>query len=316
MVKKIFINNKIYCRAAAAGILIIALTVLGWFMYAKDSSVVNLEHRPREAQEKPVCLGSIDLTGPSGQRREPVWVYVYNDRVYVSYYGEDRVEFLTPEGKKAGDILTRITKAAGRPEGMVQTGDRLLVADYHNGGIGLYTEKGRLVDAFYETPDKRRIKPVGVTVRDRVFYITDVSTNGWFAAGDDGVFLTEIKGDTSENRLEFPYGIVVSDDGRVIVTDPPGNRIKVFTCAGWTVGDLPTAEVGMKNPQGIAIDGLGRIHVVDNGTGCVFVYDNKGRFMFTYSEGLKNPSTVAVDHKTRVIYITDTGNGRISVWGY
>ncbi|MBU7008035.1 hypothetical protein [Phosphitispora fastidiosa] len=311
-----FPKNEFYKKAAAAGILIIVITLLGWSMYSGPKRTVNLKHRQRGPDEKPVYLGSIDLTGPSGQGREPVWVYVYDDLIYVSYFGEERIEVLTPEGEKVRDFRAKITKADGRPEGMVQTGDRLLAADYHNGGVGLYAESGRLLDAYYETPDKRRIKPVGVTARDRVFYITDVNINGWFTAGEDGVFLTEIKGDTEEDGLQFPYGIAVTDDGRVIVTDPPGNRIRVFNCAGWNMGDLPTSEVGMKNPQGLAIDVLGRIHVVDNGTGRVFVYDNEGNFMFTYGQGLLNPTTIGADSAGRILYLADTGNGRLSVWGY
>ncbi|MFZ5639820.1 MAG: hypothetical protein ACOY4Q_03915 [Bacillota bacterium] len=293
-------------------LLTILFITVNWGIYNIYYKKIELAHMPLKPAEPPVYLGEIKLGGD----KKPAWVYVYEEKVYVNYFNQEKVDILTPEGKKTKDFRAKITKGQGAPQGMFKSGSRLLVADFQNGGIGLYADNGRLLDAYYETAEKRQIKPVSAAVYENVFFITDVNINGWMAVLDDGEMIMEVKGDDEKKKLEFPYGIAVTDDGRVIITDPAGGKVKVFACAGWYAYDIAAAQVGLQNPQGVAIDGFGRIHIVDNGTGKIFVFDNSGKFMFTYGRDLKNPSTVAVDKKNRVIYITNTEKGSLSVWGY
>ena len=298
-------------------ILISGFIIGNWLIFSPGGGQgIELEHRAAGQQEKPIYLGEIRDFGRGPGKDKPAWVYVYEDNLYVSYFDREIVDILTLKGEKTGDFRAKITKSPGAPEGMFKTGDKLLIADYHNGGLGIYRENGMLFDAYYETAEGRQIKPVGITANKNVFYLTDVSINGWLAVLDDGEMIMEVRGDDEKKGLEFPYGIVVTDDGRVVVTDPAGGKVKAFTCSGRYAYDFPVSEAGLTNPQGIDIDGFGRIHIVDNGTGKIFVFDNKGRFMFTYGKDLLNPSTIAVDDDKRIIYIANTEKNSISVWGY
>jgi len=303
--KKSFIITALFVMIAVA-------TGAAWMVYRKADKPLTLKHRSLREKDVPVYLGEIRVPDD----KKPAWVYVYEKKLFVSYFGEERVDIFSPEGVKKGSFRAKITKGRGAPQGMVSTARGLLIADYLNGGIGFYAPNGRLLDAYYETAEKRQIKPVSAAVYGEVLYVTDVNINGWLAVFQDGEMIMEVKGDNEKKKLEFPYGIVVTSDGRVVVTDPAGGKVKVFNCAGWFAYDFPTADIGMKNPQGIAVDGFGRIHIVDNGVGKVFVFDNLGKFMFTYGKELLNPSTLAIDRKNRIIYIANTEKHAISVWGY
>lgn len=266
----------------------------------------------QEVYQSPKLLKTIRLAPGD----KPAWVYSIKDRLYVSYFGLDKVDIFTPEGKKASSFRGTLKPGGGSPQGMALVGERLLVADYANRALLAFNPLGKYMESFSQRPDGEEFVPVGVAVYNRVFYIADKQAKGWMAIGDDGEFINVIKGTNEQNRLEFPYGIVVTEDGRVVITDPQRGKIKVFTCAGWYAYDFPAAEIGLRNPQGIALDGLGRIHVVDNGTNQVFVYDNKGYFLFKYGKKLDRPANITIDRERRVIYIANTEKANISVWKY
>lgn len=293
-------------------ILAVVFLAGNWLIYNNFYKELRLAHTPGGFTDPPVNLGKIK----AHDARKPAWVYVYEEELYVNYFGEDIIDVLDLRGNKIRAFQAKAAEGNGSPQGMYRDGDRLLVTDYENGSLVVFTDKGRLLDAYYETAEKRRIRPVSVAVYRDVMYITDVSINGWMAVFKDGEMIMEVAGDEKEKRLEFPYAVAVTDDGRVIVTDPAGGKVKVFNCSGWYGFDIPVREIGMENPQGVAIDGLGRIHIVDNGTGLVFVFDNSGKYLFKYGEGLRNPSNIAVDRENRVIYIANTEDKSISVWGY
>lgn len=288
----------------------IAAAVVALYLNFKTSG--SFEHRVTGIYDPPRQLGTIDLA----PGLKPAWVYNWGDSLYVDYFNGNNVDIFSFDGTKKGEFNNAGLKGTGSPQGMGIIGKRLLIADYLNKALVVFSPTGQYQESFANLPDKTEFIPVGVAVYNRVFYITDKKSEGWLAIGDDGVFINLVKGQDEKTRLLFPYGLVVTEDGRVIVTDPKGGQIKVFACAGWYAYDFPVTEAGLKNPQGIAIDGLDRIHVVDNGSNRVFVYDNRGRYMFKYGRSLEEPSTITVNRKRRLIYIANTEKGNIQVWGY
>lgn len=91
---------------------------------------------------------------------------------------------------------------------MVSTARGLLIADYLNGGIGFYARNGRLLDAYYETAEKRQIKPVSAAVYGEVLYVTDVNINGWLAVFQDGEMIMEVKGDNEKRSWNSPMALL------------------------------------------------------------------------------------------------------------
>lgn len=247
---------------------------------------------------------------------KPAWVYAGNNNIYVSYFGREFIDIFTPEGKQTKSFSAALKGGFGSPQGIAISGNRLLVADYKNKALIFFSLTGDYIESFGKLPNNDEFIPVGVAVYNRVFYITDKKVHGWMAIGDDGELINVVQGKGTRDSLQFPYGIAVTEDGRIIVTDPQDGKIKAFACVGRYAYDFPTTEVGLLNPQGVAVDGLGRIHVVDNGTNRVFVFDNLGHYLFKYGKDLLGPSNIAVDKERQRIYITNTEKGNLSVWSY
>lgn len=303
------VNWREYLFVAMLTGLLLLVVVLAFFIPRVTD--VKFKHTATTVYDPPKFLGTIEMQPGF----KPAWVYSAKGRLYVNYFGKDQVDIFTPAGKKVKSFHGTLKPGSGTPQGMSLVGEKLFVADYENRAVLLFKPNGDYLESYAKRPDGTEFIPVGVADYDRIIYMTDKKVNGWLAIGETGEFINVVKGD-EKNTLKFPYGIIVTDDGRVVVTDPVSGKIKVFSCPGWYIGEFPAAEVGLSNPQGIAIDGFGRIHVVDNGTNQIFVYDNRGRFMFEYGTDLEGPSTVTVDTERRVIYIANTEKENISVWGY
>ena len=98
-----------------------------------------------------------------------------------------------------------------------------------------------------------------------------------------------------DGQFQEPWGITVSDTGRVYVTDTWNHRIQVFDSAGafqdkWgTYGQSDTATSLLYGPRDIAIDDSGRMFVTDTG--------NK-RIMVFYPEW-QLPGSVGRERRTR-----------------
>lgn len=134
------------------------------------------------------------------------------------------------------------------------------------------------------------------------------------------------------SKLKWPCGVAVTGDGRVLVSDSELGLVKVYTCVGRYAYDFEQGRKGnyLSEPQGIALDDLSnsklknqeelRVHVVDKRRKKVFVFTDKGKFLFTYGgsgEGkLSSPTDIAIDSEKNLIFIADGGNKRVAIFGY
>ena len=66
-------------------------------------------------------------------------------------------------------------------------------------------------------------------------------------------------------------------------------------------------------PTGIAIDGSGRLYVVDTKNNRVQVFTNEGTFLGRLGTKLNEPSGIAIDD-SGAVYVADTENDRIQVF--
>ncbi|MFZ3063250.1 MAG: hypothetical protein WA148_05885 [Actinomycetota bacterium] len=143
---------------------------------------------------------------------------------------------------------------------------------------------------------------------------------------------------TEQWDLMNPSYAIVSPDGRVLVSDTDLGMMKAYTCTGWYAYPFEKGKgkETLVAPRAIDYDDLsnpkyekakgadpsgirshGRVHVVDKARNRVFTYTTTGNFLFSYGQGkLSSPNGIAIDTKHRLIFIADTGNRRITVWGY
>jgi hypothetical protein len=138
--------------------------------------------------------------------------------------------------------------------------------------------------------------------------------------------------------IGFPASLMVTLEGRLFVGDSRNSVIKVFTCDGQYIYDfdrVPTQNPF--SPMGFAIDNkidpsmqdtssfdpsgireMGRIHVVDPNNRTVHMFNPVGKYVSSYKpdEKMVKPSDIAIDRKSRKIYIADPHAERIFIYQY
>ncbi|MDP2369628.1 hypothetical protein [Rhodoferax sp.] len=107
-----------------------------------------------------------------------------------------------------------------------------------------------------------------------------------------------------------PSGIAVRE-GRVYVAEPAVKAITVLDASRkklYRFGLRPPNT--LERPQAIALDGHGRVYVLDAGLRRVMVFDALGLFQFSIAleNGFTNPVAVAVSRDGKTIYVVDRGD--------
>lgn len=140
-------------------------------------------------------------------------------------------------------VATPLIQNIGRPRGMAVLGDgRLVLSDYLHHVVSVWN------------PATPAVAPV---------VIAGVQDTPGFADGTGAAV-----------RFNRPYGMVVQSDGSVIVADYENHRLRQVTVAGVVTTfagdgvagnvDGPSATARFNKPQDLALDGAGRIYVVDS----------------------------------------------------
>lgn len=135
--------------------------------------------------------------------------------------------------------------------------------------------------------------------------------------------LSEWGGSGSGNgQMSQPYGVVVSPEGLVFVSEAGNHRIQVFGANGEYIrkfGSLGSGNGQLNTPQGIALGPDGLLYVADRGNYRVQVFTQTGTFVRKWgSQGSGNgqfnfPINVAVATNGRV-YVADYYNVRVQVF--
>jgi DNA-binding beta-propeller fold protein YncE len=105
-----------------------------------------------------------------------------------------------------------------------------------------------------------------------------------------------------------PYGIAVSGDGRVYVSDTAARRVFAFDPDAKTVSFVGESGTGkLTKPIGVAVDDDGKVFVADATLNRVFAYGPDGAVTLAIGhEGeLKSPSGLAADRVNKRVYVAD-----------
>ncbi|XP_062600406.1 uncharacterized protein LOC134262044 [Saccostrea cucullata] len=109
----------------------------------------------------------------------------------------------------------------------------------------------------------------------------------------------------TENRNR---DVIVSDDDRVVVTEPGGRHRFSYT-------GPPVGFVGLA-PLGICTDVMSHILVCDDNTSSVHMIDKDGHFLsliLTQEQGIARPVSLSYDDKTHLLWV---GSGEITEYVY
>jgi hypothetical protein len=118
-------------------------------------------------------------------------------------------------------------------------------------------------------------------------------------------------------QFNAPCGMVVDENGQVLVADRDNNRLVVLSFDGAEFDYLKSVRAGFNAPESVALDALGNIVVADTGSNRVVVLDPEGRFLAEYTQPndgytgpFNAPRGVAVDLDGHLV-VADTGNRRV-----
>jgi hypothetical protein len=143
-----------------------------------------------------------------------------------------------------------------------------------------------------------------------------------YRAGGGGQYHTTTiyEGFSQAPYLQFiPHGVAVDPSGNIYFDNSVNGQIWKGTpnsSGGYTLSVIATIA-GNTNLWGIAADGVGDVYVVDQLNSVVYrEAPSSGGYvqsaLFTNaSNGLVNPTGIAVNSAGNNIYIADTGNGRV-----
>lgn len=112
------------------------------------------------------------------------------------------------------------------------------------------------------------------------------------------------------NRLVEPMGLAVSDDGqRLYVSDFRQSAVFVFDFARRSF--VKIGDGGLSHPIGLALDGAGNLHVVEQGAKAITVFSPEGQRLRSITHpNVERPTGIAIDRQRGRIYLADTGHTR------
>ena len=112
--------------------------------------------------------------------------------------------------------------------------------------------------------------------------------------------------------LQGPYGVAISQRGRIVVTESDGCRISIYSITGKKIRSfIPICPDSYVPMRGVAVDGEGNIIITVNN--CIQKFTAEGQFLTSAQcQGLK-PIGVAFNVSNDMLYVVDRGNSCIQV---
>ncbi len=264
-------------------------------------------------------------TEGEGLLRQPVGIAVDGGSVYVADAGRREIVTFTADGKfvrafGADRLVAPLYVARNPLDGLMYVTDRRLKA------IAEYKVDGSFVETFSVSADDAAgasvvatWQPMGLAFADDgSLYVSDVGTRQRIARFSPTLrYLGETPAAMPDGPLSFVNGLAVAD-GRLLVADGNNARLVTFTEGLAYVRSAPFGGL----PRGVcSIRGTGGtvFAVVDATGGAVVVVQPDGTVLATTSARgagdaqLLQPTSVATDGHG-LLFVTDTGHARISVW--
>jgi len=137
--------------------------------------------------------------------------------------------------------------------------------------------------------------------------------------------------DASARTMLSPYGLALTAEGSLLVSDFGHDRVLMFMppfetgMAAARVFGQPdfntigegTADNRFNDPRHIAVDSDDRLYVSDSSNNRILIFSRvpaagpDPRAALILSTGLRNPTSVTVSYQTGEVWVTDTGNNRM-----
>ena len=137
--------------------------------------------------------------------------------------------------------------------------------------------------------------PLGITISGDVMFVAENGGNRIQKLSVTGKFLMKFgTHGSSSGQMSSPWGMCLSSNGNLYITDYTNSRIQVFNSNGIFSHIINGPE--LRGPEAIAFDPCGNLHVADYSSKCVNVFTVDGNYIRRYGGGLlQGPAGIAVD---------------------
>jgi len=271
-----------------------------------------------EPEEPPSILAVSDHADPPFfGLKEPRGVAVDGQsRIWIADFGHSRLRVFDSEGGSLGGWGGRGDGAYGFRElcGVAISGDTLYVADTWNGRLESFSLKGEPKAAAIGLYGPRAV----AVAPDGHVWATDTGNHRIvrFDAGLANPFFVGRKG-KGPGEFSNPVGIAVGPSGHVYVADTDNRRIQVLNSEGAVLRVLPFPGWDEIAEPHIAVDRDERLYVSDPGAHAVVALDSEGKVLSKRvrddaGQTLNRPTGLAIDPRTRILYIVNSGNNSVS----
>jgi sugar lactone lactonase YvrE len=275
-------------------------------------------------------IGEFGETGSKpGQLSKPMGVAIFEDKIYVSSYNNNRIDIFDQTGKHLGIHGLESKDAAGSmgyPTDIAVSGEDVFIADSARNKILAYKKNGSFVREFgqFGSGDGDLDTPSGIAISDDNIYIADTGNSCIKVFSRDGSYIKTIGSfGAGEGKFNKPSDLsVVKPAGKLFICDTGNNLIQEFTLDGEfirQIGGYGSNPGKFNNPTGIAADGT-RLIVADS-VNCRIQEFQVADLTYQRSYGAKGRGTDKLFYPTKCvfdesgkIYVSDTYNHRIQIF--
>ena len=286
------------------------------------------------------------LTGekPPGALAKPYGLAVHGGKVFVCDTVQNLVEVFDLKTHRASYFAPVGEGKLRMPINITidEDGTRY-VADTSRRQVVIFREDGTFLSAIGKQDE---MKPADVALTTDRLYIADMQDHAVKVYNKaDQKFLFTIPRDpkaTNEGQLFSPANLALDKNGRLLVSDVGGFRVKIYDLEGKylrTIGQQGLGFGAFARPKGVAVDREGRAYVADAATQVVQLFDAEGRLLMFFGEPgastygqLVLPASVKVDYDhlgyfqqyvapghecEYLIFVTSQfGGQKVSVYGF
>jgi DNA-binding beta-propeller fold protein YncE len=228
-------------------------------------------------------IGTMAPTTPSESGNVPVYIAIdpLTQEVYVSDRLAGTIHIYDAAGTFLREFVPPTPVTGWQPMGMAFTKDgSLYVTDLSTATVLQFDRQGQVVREL-GAADKLSF-PNGVAVdRNGNVYVTDSNNGRLLVYGPEGQVVARIGRGADSGKLGLPRGIAIDGSDRVFVVDTSGQAVQVdktWPGSGQSLefqGTFGAQGIGngqFNFPNGVAVDGRGRIYVADSANDRVQVW--------------------------------------------
>lgn len=273
---------------------------------------------PVDEPEKPpsILATASDASSYAGVREPRDACVDERGRLWVADFGNSRIRIYDADGGSLGGWGGRGNGTFGlrEPSGVASRGNSLYIADTWNGRILAFT-----LDGVFKAAVPGLYGPRGVAVGpDGRVWVTDTG-NSRVIRYDAGLEQLAIIGKPGKGPGEFssPVGIAAGPSGNVYVADTGNHRIQVLDSSGRFVKSLSFPGWNGSVEAHLEVDLDETLFVTDATVNQVVVMDSSGQLIRRLEKDeagvpFAGPMGIALDRKTRSLYVVNTRNDTIS----